>query len=137
MELMIAVGIVSILLAVALPSFNSSQRKSRRTDAFAALTSAQQAQERWRSNNASYGASADVGLPLTTPGTGYYTVDLVASSNTATGYIITATAVSGKSQANDTGCQTLGVKMDSGNLYYGSTASDTIDWTDANKCWAK
>jgi type IV pilus assembly protein PilE len=140
MELMIAVAIVSVLLAVALPSFNSQQRKSHRTDAFAALSAAQAMEERYRSNNSTYGSTTQLSLATTSP-SGYYSIAVVDNSNTATGYIITATAVSGKSQVNDTGCQVLGVKMDSGNLFYGS-ASATIDWSDpakadANKCWAK
>ncbi|MBK9136243.1 MAG: prepilin-type N-terminal cleavage/methylation domain-containing protein [Betaproteobacteria bacterium] len=48
-ELLIAIVILGILLAVALPSYQSSMRKSRRAEAFTALTSIQQGQERHRS----------------------------------------------------------------------------------------
>jgi prepilin-type N-terminal cleavage/methylation domain-containing protein len=51
-ELMIAVVIVGALAAVALPSFLDQIRKSRRAEAISTLATLQQAQERFRSNNA-------------------------------------------------------------------------------------
>ena len=53
-EVMIAVVIVGLLAAVAIPAFTDSVRKSRRAEAFSALSAVQLAQERWRGNNASY-----------------------------------------------------------------------------------
>jgi type IV pilus assembly protein PilE len=135
-ELLIALSLVAILLAVALPTFNDAQRKSRRTDAFNALNLGQSLEERWRSNNSAYGTASDLALASTSP-SGYYAIAVSDGSNTATGYILTATAVSGLSQAADTGCQLMAVKMDSGNLFYGSTSAGTVDWGDAKKCWAK
>ena len=51
-ELTIALVVVGVLASIALPSFMDAIRKSRRSDAFAALSAVQQAQERWRGNNA-------------------------------------------------------------------------------------
>lgn len=134
-ELMIAVAIVGILASVALPSFNSQIRKSRRSDAVEALTRVQQAQERWRSNNALYAADgvlttawpSGLGFKSTrlTEG-GYYSVTI--SNNTALGYTVTATAVAGTSQANDTNCTPLTVTVSSGTTTYGPTG---------NNCWSK
>lgn len=45
-ELMIVVAVVALLAAVALPSYQSYIRKSRRADAFIALSNVQMAQER-------------------------------------------------------------------------------------------
>lgn len=135
-ELLIAMAVVAILLAVALPSFLNSQRKSRRIDAFNALTTAQQLEERWRSNNASYGAASDLGLAGTSV-SGYYAIAIVNGSNTGTGYTATATAVAGSSQAADAGCQVLAVMVNGGNVSYGSTSGGTIDWTDSQHCWVK
>jgi hypothetical protein len=39
------------------------------------------------------------------------------------------------SQAVDSHCTVLAVRMQGGNIGYGSGA--TIDWTDAYKCWAR
>ena len=139
-ELMIVVIVVGLLAAVAIPSFTDSMRKSRRSDAFAAIAAVQQAQERWRSNHSSYAPLSDADVPANGLGlssdstSGYYT--LSQSNVTATTYTVIATAKTGKSQADDGGCKILAVRMQGGNPTYGSGAS-TIDWTDANRCWAK
>lgn len=117
-EVMITVAIVAILASIAYPSYISQVRKSRRSDAVQALSQVQQAQERWRANTTTYTSALPaappdgLGLSSTTSG-GYYT--LAISSNTATGYVATATAVSGKSQTSDTGCATLTVMVTNGS----------------------
>jgi type IV pilus assembly protein PilE len=137
-EVMIAMVVVAILVAIALPNFNSSQRKSRRSDAMGALTSWQQAEERLRSNSPRYATSAtDLSVSATSPLRFYGIAATVDSASEGTSYILAATAQAGTSQADDAGCQILAVKVDGGNVSYGSAASGTIDWTDANKCWAK
>lgn len=142
-EVLITMAVISVLLAVAIPSYQSSIRKSRRAEAVTALTSIQQAQERHRSTNPAFisniAASAPTGLGQASTRTpsGYY--DLAISGNTATAYTATATAVPGSSQANDTNCAVLAVRIDGGNIRYGAGAS--IDWsaanTDPNRCWAR
>lgn len=147
-ELMIAVAIVAVLASIAYPAYQDSVRKGRRAEAFTALSTLQQAQERWRSNNASYTTTlantagsgvAPNGLGVTTPtSSGLYAINVGSAS--ATGYTATATANSGTSQANDGNCKVLGVQMASGALKYGSGAS-SIDWSatspDIGKCWAR
>ena len=141
-EIMIAVAIVAILAAIALPSFRDSVRKSRRSEAFAALSALQQAQERWRGNRAEYAADTQLtlavnanppglGLGRTTPN-GYYT--LLLSGNDATGYTATATGQAG--QADDATCKLLAVRVAGGNISYGSGAA-TVEWTDPGRCWAR
>lgn len=145
-ELLIAVVILTVLLAVALPSYQSSMRKSRRTEAFNALSSIQQAQERHRSNNPAFTnnltAAPSASIPgLGQPGTrtsgGYY--DLSVTVVDSTTYVATATAVAGSSQAADGDCSVLAVRMQGGNVRYGSGAS--LNWADANtdpqRCWAR
>jgi type IV pilus assembly protein PilE len=137
-ELMIAVVVVAILAAVALPSFMDSIRKSRRSDAFGALSNIQQAQERWRANNAAYTAelgASGLNIPTTTAN-GYYTLQVASAS--ATGYRAIATAVSGKSQANDGNCAQLGVELAGGNLRYGGTSmAGTLSYAATNPCWSR
>lgn len=145
-EIMIAVAIVAILAAVALPSFMDSVRKSRRTDAFNAIAAVQQAQERWRSNRASYATNAQMtlspaanppglGVPAVTT-KGYY--DLALSDVAASGYTATATAKAGTSQASDDNCKALAARVTGGNLEFGAGASaDAINWSDPNRCWAR
>ena len=57
-ELMVAVGIVGLLAAIAIPSYQESMRKSRRTDAQGALMSFANGMERHYTENSTYcGAS--------------------------------------------------------------------------------
>lgn len=148
-ELMIAVVVVALLAAIALPSFMDSIRKGRRSEGIAALMAVQQAQERWRANRPTYSASVDnassdavvpgLGLPGTTP-TGYYAISVQAPPEPwtwATGYEARAVAVAG-SQLADGDCKVLAVRMQGGNLTYGSGASaDAMLWPDAGRCWAR
>ncbi len=138
MELMIALAVLGILTAIALPSFNDSIRKSRRSEAFAALSGVQQAQERWRTNNSSYTtdmSSAGVNQPSITVG-GYYGIAVDAAD--ATSYSVTATGSTGTTQANDGNCVRLRMRSAGGNIFYGSAAaSGSFDETAGNPCWAK
>ena len=129
---MVVVAIVGILASVAYPSFMSQIRKSRRSDAVVALAAVQQAQERWRANQTTYAANSDLtpawptglGVLSTTSGT-YYDLAITGTS-TAIAYTVTASAVTGKSQASDTGCATLTVAVLNG------TATNT-----PTACWSK
>jgi type IV pilus assembly protein PilE len=137
-ELLVTVVVIGILAAIAYPSFTGSVRKSRRADAIEAMNRIQQAQERYRSNNATYAAAAQLstawptGLGQSANSTsGYYTVATAvtaAASNVA--YSVTATAVSGKSQASDKAgsqaCNVLTMTIASGSPAYTPAA-----------CWSR
>ncbi|HRC39207.1 MAG: prepilin-type N-terminal cleavage/methylation domain-containing protein [Rubrivivax sp.] len=142
-ELMIAVVVVALLASIALPSFMDSIRKSRRSEAFAALAQVQQAQERWRSNGSSYaesltnaanGTPPGLGMASATTAKGYYTLSLSGAG--ASGYTVTATAVAGTSQASDGNCKVLAAQVQGGNLSHGSGAAAAA-FPDANRCWAQ
>lgn len=147
LELMITVVIVGILAGLAFPSFMGAIRKGRRSDAFAALSAVQQAQERWRANNSSYAsdltsaAPTGLGMSSTSSG-GHYTLSLANTG--ATTYEATATAASGGTQVTDGNCGKLGVRMDGGNLKYRSAASSgsldfstTPTYESNEKCWQR
>jgi len=114
-ELLIAAVVVAILMAIALPSFQSQMRKSRRTDAVNALTTVQLAQEKYRATNTSYAALTTLGFtnPYTSQD-GLYTVAL--SGITGTGYTATATPVAGKSQASDSACPSIVLAVAAGSI---------------------
>ncbi|MBL4707197.1 MAG: prepilin-type N-terminal cleavage/methylation domain-containing protein [Flavobacteriales bacterium] len=112
-EVMIVIAIIGILAAVAMPSFMDSIRKGRRADASDSLLFIQQLQEKYRANNTTFSALGTIGYSGTTSSDGYYTMTVTGTS--ATGYTITATAVSGKSQASDTGCTALTIVASSGD----------------------
>jgi len=142
-ELMVIVAVIGILAAVALPSFLDSIRKGRRSEGVAALTQVQQAQERWRANNGSYAgndkltvAANEGGLGLSaTTSSGYYGVAI--SDATASGYTVTATAQSGTSQASDSKCQKLVMRLVGGNIFYGSVDAGDADSTAHGRCWVR
>jgi type IV pilus assembly protein PilE len=123
-ELMIAMVIVGILVAVALPSYQSSVRKGRRADAMDASVAILQAQERYRANNPGYATTfALLGAANTSP-KAHYTLSL--SGITANGYTLTAAAASGSPQAGDTGCTSLTIAVVNGNPSYAPVA-----------CWSR
>ncbi len=106
---MIVVAVIGILAAVALPSFLDSIRKSHRADAFAALSAVSK---------------------------GYYALSIGAVD--ATGYTAIATGADGTTQAGDGNCRRLRVRVDRGNIFYGSAASDgEFDESTGNRCWAR
>lgn len=101
-ELLIAVAVVGILAAIALPSYQESVRKSRRSDAKAALSNAAQALERFYTERNTYvGATlGDSGGTAIFPdhapsdgphGNADYT--LTITNQTATSYTLNATPV--------------------------------------------
>ncbi|WP_198171766.1 type IV pilin protein [Pseudohalioglobus lutimaris] len=131
MEVMIVVVIVGILLAVALPSYNSSLEKGRRADAKAALLDASNRQEQFMLDRSTYtlnmtelGFGAD---PMVSE-EGHYTVDAAAcaAGTIQRCYVLTATPVAGGAQANDTRCTTL---------ILDSTGAKTATGSDLNNCW--
>ena len=134
-ELMIVVAVIGILAAVALPSYLDSVRKGRRSEAVAALAQVQQAQERWRANQATYTTTlSSLGLNATTP-EGLYTLSIDAAD--ATSYTASAAAVSGSSQAGDTHCSTMRMRMKGGNLQYGGGTGTADPLTDTHRCWSR
>ncbi len=120
-ELMVAVAIVGILAAIAIPSYQESMRKSRRSDAQGSLMSLASGMERYFTQNNTYcdiggtgaaaantcgGAANDTGLP---PGTifaprgetrTFYTITVFAAQPNNT-FTLRATPVVGSAQALD------------------------------------
>ena len=136
-EMMVALAIGAILLAVALPAYQDSVRKGRRADAVAALSAVQQAQERYRANVAAYaGAVSDLQGVSSASADGHYTI-AISNAGIAT-YTVTATANSGSAQYNDLACRQLVLQMTGGNIAYRSANSaGQVDSNNANRCWAR
>jgi type IV pilus assembly protein PilE len=124
-EMLITASVAAILAGVAVPAYQDQIRKSRRSDAVQAITSVQLAEEKYRATNTTYASSLTTlgfaSSPLPSTG-GYYSVAI--SGTSATAYVVTATSVSGTSQASDTGCTSIVLAV----------ASTTISQTPA-KCW--
>lgn len=131
-ELLIVVAIAAILASVAYPSYTSSVRKGKRAEAKTALMAVLQAQEKYRANCTQYATGLGTAEECTDPNfklvqpnksaTGLYNIALTAGS--ATGFTVTATAVAGTSQAQDSDCTTMTLQLTQG----------TVNSTPA-KCW--
>jgi len=92
-ELMIVVGIVAILVALALPSYQAFVRKANRGEAQQIMLNWANLQEIWRANNTLY--ADDVAAPngIELPTHDKYTFSLGAPNPpTATAYVLVATA---------------------------------------------
>ena len=112
-ELMIAVAIVALLAAIAVPNYNRYVEKSRRTDATTALTRIAGQLERCytqfgKYNHANCTQYTDVNKGLKSEDGDYdLTIAAVAGSTAAQSYQLTATATAAGSQANDDACDTF------------------------------
>lgn len=126
-ELMIAVGIVGILAAIAYPSYRQQVLQSNRTDGYAALMSCAQAQERWFTKTNKY-AAAQCGSASPQ---GYYTisVDQTACSTALNCYVAVAAATAKGGQNQDDDCEKLTLN------HLGQKGSRKADDTATSGCW--
>lgn len=90
LELMVALVMVAILTAVALPSYRQYVQKSRRADATTTLLTLAQAMERWYSERGTYVGAAvgSGGLMASSSPQGFYTLSITAQD--ANGFSISA-----------------------------------------------
>jgi type IV pilus assembly protein PilE len=148
-ELMVVVVIAAILIAVAVPSYISQIRQSRRTDARTAILDIAGREERYFSTNAAAytNVAANLGYPgfgaANPVGSGYYYVTVCSpacapSAIAAPSYTVIALPVAGKSQALDTACQ--GFAVDSTGAQFAETGGVWLPVTPANaaasNCWS-
>ena len=128
-ELMIAVGIVALLAAIAYPSYIDHIRKSRRAEAKTLLLEAQSKQERFLTESNIYATSmTSLGYPANPEPTenGWYTVavtNVVGPPNPS----FRLDAVPQNDQTNDTACGTLQVDSFGRQFVTGSGS--------VNQCW--
>lgn len=138
-EAMIVCAIAAILASVAVPGLLDQVRKARRAEAFAMLSEAQLAQERWRSHAPRYTAElSSIGTTLPSAGEGARYALSVEDADAA-GYTLTATARAGTTQAGDGECVRLRIRVRGGFVFHGSAPAhgSTFDESAANRCWGR
>ena len=136
-EMLIAMTIAAIILAVALPAYQDSVRRGRRADAVAALSAAQLSQERFRANVSSYASvlSDLQGVSANSPD-GHYAIAVTAAGTS--NFTLSATAKGDSPQFNDVKCRQLILQVRGGNVaYLSSNAGSVVDTNNSNRCWAR
>jgi type IV pilus assembly protein PilE len=127
-ELMIAVGVVGILAAIAIPSYSAYMKRANRTDATRTLSYTAQALERCYSQNFNY-AVATCPIVGTSPAAspqGYYTITIAITAGPPATYTLTAVPVLAP-QTGDTACTSF--TLDSTGLQGATPAGNT------QTCW--
>lgn len=129
LEILIAVAIVAILAAIALPGYREAQLRSGRTDGKSALMEVASIQERFYSANNTYSTNANA---LTAQATyfssdGNYAVTVAACGTGTIANCFVATATPQGNQANDT-C---------GNLTLTNTGVRAASGGTQDECWAR
>ena len=142
-ELMVALAIAGVLAGIAYPAYTSHMQRGRRADAVAALTAVMQAQERFRSNSASYASTVGALQLDISKITRLYDVTLSgvgAGASFDIGYVATATPVASGKQALDVTCKTLVVTLTGATPEYSATGDPTNSGTNSDttaQCWPR
>jgi type IV pilus assembly protein PilE len=136
-ELMIAVVIVAIIAAIALPAYNLQTQKARRAEARNALLDIAGREERFLSVSNAYSATpADVGYAGAgwpqNSSNGYYQINVTVPNPAfpagTPSFLITATAIG--TQLNDTACASFTVDQTGAQTALNSAAA-----LNSTTCW--
>jgi type IV pilus assembly protein PilE len=131
-EVVIAMTIVAILTAIALPQYSEYVTRSRRIDARTTLLLATQWMERFRAENRGVytGAALPAGLNVS-PQVGPPMYDLAATAVTATTWTLTATPRAGSPMAADE-CGAFTVATDGQRTAAGHSSGALYQ-----RCWGR
>ncbi len=115
-ELMIVITIISILAMIAVPSYNNSVSKARRSDGQASLMDVMARQERFFTENNTYTTNltgaAGLNLASTSSQKSFYTISAVAcGAGINSCVMLTATAGSTQSADGDLTLDSIGIKL--------------------------
>lgn len=106
-ELMIAVAIVGVLVAIAYPSYTNSLVKGNRANAKSFLLEVAQKQQQFLMDNRAYGSQAEIEAALGGVAkfpkefTNFYTLTIVLIPGPPPGFQARAVPIGGKRQQND------------------------------------
>lgn len=139
-EVLVAVALAALLATLAVPMLQEPLRKSRRTQAVAALTQAQTEQEQWRANHREYDTRAQLMATASAAVRSHYLLaNETAAASAETAYRISATARAASTQAQDRGCQFLAIEADGAaiRLLAGASAAAASADASAQRCWGR
>jgi type IV pilus assembly protein PilE len=105
-ELMVALGILGILAAIAVPAYLGYTKRANRSDATRAMTLDAQALERCYSQTFSYTGCAGAAAGTLASPQGYYSVTIAVTAAPTASYTITAVPATAP-QTSDSSCQTF------------------------------
>ncbi len=135
---MIALTIIAVLAAIAIPMYSKQVQKSRRVDARTAVTDLAGREERYLSTAGSYtSVAANLGysaLPVVV-GSGYYTLSVtvpVVAAGVQPTYTAIATVGAGSTQIADGACQYFSVD-NTGKQFSSATNAGGADTS--TTCW--
>ena len=109
-ELMITIGVVAILVALALPSYTVYVRKANRGDAQQLLMNWANNQEIWRASNTTYADAGNMAVPTHDN----YTFSI--SAITTTTYTLSAVPIGDQAKDKDQGQFCNPLSLDQSNL---------------------
>ena len=127
-ELMITVGILTILASIALPSYRAYVLRSNRGDATQALLRIAAQQEKFFLQNNTYAGTVDDLNVDTKSEHGLY--DLTVTAGDVNGFTAEAVANADESQADDDACQTFRIDAQGRKLALDSGGASNDD-----TCW--
>jgi len=131
-ELLISLALMSVLAAVALPTYQQQQRQARRGDGQAALLQLQMDQARWRSTHERYADSVrELGWAQDLSAQGHY--QIMVTEATAEGYTAQATGLG--SQSADRECASLRLRWQGGATAVFSAGDHPA--SDPASCWRR
>ena len=130
-ELLIVVVIISILAAIAIPSYTAYTQRARRSDAKSALLQAALWMERSQTATGAYPLTAAFPASLSNVPSGFYVVAL----NSVNGQTFILTAVPNGAQATD-GCGTFTLNEAGIRGVINQPADQVAGWP-AAQCWQR
>lgn len=111
-ELVAVCAVVGVVASIALPSYQAQMQRARRSDAVAALTKLQAAQERMRAQHGIYSGDFNVLQVASVSDAGLYALAIELTGPES--YRASATALAGRAQAGDNECAQLQIGVKSG-----------------------
>jgi type IV pilus assembly protein PilE len=131
-EMMIAVALVAILAAIAMPNYNNYVRRGQLSEAFTTLSDMRAKMEQYYQDNKFYGSAANTTTCPTLSGYSafpvagkYFTVSCAGGAAPSQTYLITATGAGGLTTGFNYTINQIGTKA---TTSYGGSASTAACW---------